>query len=175
MFFALTGMNGLDDFDDLQEAMDNWVNAPWLQKSAVAIGDLCSYYVYIDSWPLCRTALSPSNMFPVRHYLCYGENDLSWSQSGTFADIRCLFVQSKLSSLCSWKSATVILKKLGMDLFKYRTQDEEGYAKRLTVLEAWLVAAWADWVDVDDQEMCLTRLQRAADSRFLKKACSSYR
>lgn len=49
--------DGLDVFDQLPEAMDIWVDAPWFQIEAVVIGNMCHYYDK-DCWLSCGVTQS---------------------------------------------------------------------------------------------------------------------
>lgn len=61
-----------------------------------------------------------------------------------------------------------------MDLFQYCTESKEGYVMLLATLNAGLIAARANWIEVDDQPIFFVKVKRVMASRFLKKSGLSY-
>lgn len=106
--------------------------------------------------------------------LCFIDRDLSRGRDEILVAARRTFEVSLLSGLSCWGSFTEVPKRFGLDVFQYRTKDEEEYVWRLVALDPPLVTSWVGHENVDGRAVSFVKPQLCVDFFYLEKTSSQY-
>lgn len=84
------------------------------------------------------------------------------------------FLVSALRELSRFWTFTSVPRKLGMNVFQYRTVNDVEYVAWFAALDKSQTVSWTDVTDVNDRELCFARPQLSGDFRFTEKSGLPY-